>query len=123
MAVGFWKQRSGILDDAGDEYEILGIGGSWFGFERQDRGAGHPDQGLIKIAWQRDWFDMPSTAHTFLAIVEAGKAPDTLLKRMSVGGLKVPGHYRHQDIPSSVWPPPVERGDFITQGKAPEAMA
>jgi hypothetical protein len=123
MAVGFWKQKSGILDDAGKEYEILGIGGSWFGFERQDRGAGHPDQGLIKIAWQRDWFDMPSTAHTFLAIVEAGKAPDTLLKRMSVGGLKVPGHYRHQDIPSSVWPPPVERGDFITQGKAPEAMA
>jgi hypothetical protein len=123
MAVGFWKQRSGILDDADKEYEILGIGGSWFGFERQDRGAGHPDQGLIKIAWQRDWFDMPSTAHTFLAIVEAGKAPDTLLKRMSVGGLTVPGHYRHQDIPSSVWPPPVERGDFITQGKAPEATA
>ena len=43
------------------------------------RGA---DDGLIKFAWQRDWFDMPSTAHTFMEIVKAGKAPDTLLKRM-----------------------------------------
>jgi hypothetical protein len=110
--VGFWKQRSGILDDAGKEYEILGIGGSWFGVERQVGGA---DDGLLKFAWQRDWFDMPSTAHTFMQIVEAGKASEQLLKRMSVGGLKVPGHYRHQDIPSPVWPPPVERGDFLTQ--------
>ena len=112
MVVGFWKQRSGILDEAGKEFEILGIGGSWFGLERQVGGA---DDGQIKFAWQRDWFDMPSTAHTFMAIIEAGKAPDTLLKRMSVGGLEVPGHYRYEDIPSSIWPPPVERGDHLTQ--------
>lgn len=112
MVVGFWKQRSGILDEAGEEYEILGIGGSWFGVERQVGGA---DDGQLKFAWQRDWFDMPSTAHTFMAIVEAGKAPDTLLKRMSVGGLKVPGHYRYREMPSTVWPPPVERGDYVTQ--------
>ena len=38
MVVGFWKQRSGIVDDeTGKEYEILGIGGSWFGVERQRR--------------------------------------------------------------------------------------
>ena len=113
MVLGFWKQRSGITNDAtGQEYEILGIGGSWFGVERQVGGA---DDGKIKFAWQRDWFDMPSTAHTFVEIIHAGKAPDTLLKRMSVSGLDVPGHYRYQDIPSSVWPPPVERGDYITQ--------
>ena len=57
MVLGFWKQRSGITDDAtGREYEILGIGGSWFGVERQ------PD-GELKFAWQRDWFDLGSTAH------------------------------------------------------------
>lgn len=118
MIVGFWRQRSGITDDAtGNEYEILGIGGSWFGVERQDRGAGHPDHGQLKFSWQRDWFDLPSTAHTFLEIVGAGKAPDTLIKRMSQGGLDVPGHYRKADIPSSVWPPPVERGDHVTQEK------
>ena len=121
MVVGFWKQKSGIVDDAtGEEFEILGIGGSWFGSERQVGGA---DDGQLKIAWQRDWFDMPSTAHTFMAIVGAGKAPDTLLKRMSVAGLDVPGHYRLADIPSPVWPPPVEAGKYITQNQAPEASA
>jgi hypothetical protein len=113
MVVGFWKQRSGITDDAtGKEFEILGIGGSWFGVERQTSG---PDEGQLKFAWQRDWFDMPSTAHTFLKIIESGKAPETLLKRMSVTGLGVPGHYRYDDLPSSVWPPPVEAGKHVRE--------
>jgi hypothetical protein len=116
MVVGFWKQKSGITDDAtGQEYEVLGIGGSWFGIERQTKDA---DAGQLKIAWQRDWFDMPSTAHTFMEILQAGKAPDTLLKRMSVAGHGVPGHYHYKDLPSTVWPPAVERGDFITQEPA-----
>jgi len=113
MILGFWKQRSGITnDDTGEEYEILGLGGSWFGVERQTSG---PDAGQIKIAWQRDFFDMPSTAHTFMEIMAANKAPETLLKRMSVGGHDVPGHYHYKDLPSTVWPPPVERGDYVTQ--------
>lgn len=108
MVVGFWKQRSGITDDAtGQEYEILGIGGSWFGVERQTSGA---DAGQLKIAWQRDWFDMPSTAHTFMEILGSGKAPERLLERMKVAGHGVPGHYHLADIPSPVWPPPVEAG-------------
>ena len=117
MVVGFWRQRAGIKDESGREYEILGIGGSWFGVERQTSGA---DEGKLKFAWQRDWFDMPSTAHTFIEILKAGKAPATLLKRMEVTGHDVPGHYHLADIPSPVWPPPVERGDFIEQ-KAPGA--
>ena len=84
MVLGFWKQKSGITDDAtGAEYEILGIGGSWFGVERQDSG---PDAGRLKFAWQRDWFDLGSTATTFLAIAGSGKAPQGLLDRMSVDG-------------------------------------
>lgn len=113
MIVGFWKQKSGIIDDrTGEEYEILGIGGSWFGVERQTSG---PDEGDLKFAWQRDWFDLGSTAHTFLAIAGSGKAPEGLMDRMAVHGPSQPGHYRLADLPSSVWPPPVERGDFITQ--------
>jgi hypothetical protein len=121
MVLGFWKQRSGIVnDETGGEYEILGIGGSWFGVERQVGGA---DDGLIKIAWQRDWFDMPSTAHTFMEILKSGKAPDTLLERIKVSGHGVPGHYHLEDLPSTVWPPPVEAGDHVTQQQAPEATA
>jgi hypothetical protein len=116
MVVGFWKQKSGIIDDAtGEEYEILGIGGSWFGVERQSDG---PDKGRVKFAWQRDWFDLGSTAHTFLAIASAGKAPQALLDRMAVDGKSQPGHYRLADLPSPVWPPPVERGDHVTQKAA-----
>ncbi len=116
MIVGFWKQRAGITDDAtGKEYEILGIGGSWFGVERQTAGA---DAGKLKFAWQRDWFDMPSTAHTFMEILKSGKATERLLERMKVTGHGVPGHYHLKDIPAPVWPPPVERGDFLTQQPA-----
>ncbi|MBA2955510.1 nuclear transport factor 2 family protein [Nocardioides sp. MAH-18] len=112
MVVGFWKQRSGIVDDAtGREFEVPGLGGSWFGIERQ------PD-GELKFAWQRDWFDFGAMAHTMGAVVKSGKAPDTLMERLKVFGLEVPGHYRPQDLPSTVWPPPVERGDFITQEDA-----
>jgi hypothetical protein len=120
MVLGFWKQKSGIVnDETGREYEILGIGGSWFGVERQVGGA---DDGLLKFAWQRDWFDMPSTAHTFVEIIKAGKAPETLLKRMEVAGHDVPGHYHYDEIPSPVWPPPVERGDYVTQTSAGEPV-
>lgn len=107
MIVGFWKQRSGILDDDGREYEILGIGGSWFGIGRDDAG--------LTILWQRDWFDLGSAATTFLAIAGSGKAPQGLLDRMSLNGIEQPGHYRLKDLPSTVWPPPVEEGRYITQ--------
>jgi hypothetical protein len=100
MVVGFWKQRAGIEDEAtGEEYEIRGIGGSWFGLE--DRGSS------VQIAWQRDWFDLGSTAHTFLALAGSGKASQGLLDRMSLDGPSQPGHYRHADLPSTVWPPVV----------------
>jgi hypothetical protein len=112
MIVGFWKQRSGIVDDqTGKEFEILGIGGSWFGVERQADGE-------LKFAWQRDWFDLGSTAHTFLALAASGKAPQPLLDRMAVDGKSQPGHYPLGELPSPVWPPPVERGDFVTQKAA-----
>jgi hypothetical protein len=113
MICGFWKQLSGITDDAnGKEFEILGIGGSWFGVERQVGGA---DDGQLKFAWQRDWFDLGSTAHTFLAIASSGKAPQGLLDRMRVNGGTQPGHYELEDLPSTIWPPPVEAGEFVTQ--------
>jgi hypothetical protein len=121
MVLGFWKQRAGIInEETGKEYEILGIGGSWFGLKRVAEGA---DAGQVKIDWQRDWFDLPSTGHTFVEILKSGKAPDTLMKRLEVTGHDVPGHYHYADMPSTLWPPPVERGDYVTQAAAPEAAS
>jgi hypothetical protein len=37
---------------------------------------------------------------------------------MAVEGKSQPGHYRLEELPSPVWPPPVERGDFVTQKAA-----
>lgn len=110
MVVGFWKQKAGILDDTGAEYEITGIGGSWFGIGRGDGG--------LHLAWQRDWFDLGSTAHTFLALAGSGKATPGLLARMRLNGKEQPGHYPRADLPSTVWPPPVEAGKFVTQERA-----
>lgn len=109
MVVGFWKQRAGIEDDNGQEYEILGIGGSWFGVDID------PADGRLRFAWQRDWFDLGSTATTFLAIAASGRAPEGLINRMRLDGMKQPGHYHLDNLPSSVWPPPVERGDHTSQ--------
>ncbi len=108
MIVGFWKQKSGILDDDGEEYQITGIGGSWFGIGRD---AG----GELCFAWQRDWFDLGATANTFLEILQSGKAPPALKERMSQHSMDQPGHYRRADLPSTIWPPPVEAGEFVTQ--------
>ncbi len=102
MVIGFWQQRAGIEDERGVEYEVMGIGGSWFGLQEQD--------GQIGIAWQRDWFDLGSVAETFLAVAGSGQAPQGLLDRMGLHGPSQPGHYRTADLPSSVWPPVVEAG-------------
>ena len=37
-SIGFWRQRAGIDDEQGREYEMLGIGGSWFGLTEGDDG-------------------------------------------------------------------------------------
>ena len=109
MIVGFWKQRAGLLDDEGKEYEIRGIGGSWFGVARDET------DGKIRIAWQRDWFDLGSTAHTFIEIAKSGKAPKAFLDRIGLNGMDMPGHYRYADLPSTLWPPQVEEGQYVTQ--------
>lgn len=115
MVVGFWRQRAGIHDEQGREYEIAGIGGSWFGY-------GIASGGRYEFAWQRDWFDLGSAAHTFLQIAGSGKAPQGLLDRMSLHGPSQPGHYTLANLPSSVWPPPVQAGLHAAQPE-PEASA
>jgi hypothetical protein len=112
MVVGFWRQASGIIDDAtNEEFAIEGLGGSWFGIERATSGA---DAGRLEIAWQRDWFDIGATMHAFTGILKSGKAPQSLKDRLAFPG-PYPGHYTKADLPSTVWPPRVVRGDFITQ--------
>ena len=65
MIIGLWKQRAGIIDDStGKEFEIPGLGGSWFGVARQADGE-------LKFAWQRDWFDFGAMAHTMGRVMKS----------------------------------------------------
>lgn len=109
MIVGFWRQMSGILDENGDEYEIRGIGGSWFGVARDTT------DGKIRIEWQRDWFDLGSTAHTLIQVAKSGKAPKPFLERIAVPMMDMPGRCHYGELRSTLWPPPVAAGRYITQ--------
>lgn len=103
MVIGLWKQRAGVEDENGDEYEVAGIGGSWFGYGEDAEGNG-------RFQWQRDWFELNSVAQTFLALANSGKATQGLLDRISLDGKSQPCHYQRADLPSTVWPPVVEEG-------------
>lgn len=110
MIVGFWKQKSGVVDETtGEEYEVRGIGGSWFGLGRDEI------DGKLRFAWQRDWFDLGSTSVTFMEVVTSGRAPAPFMDRLRMKGMDMPGHYRYADLPSTLWPPTVEAGDCVTQ--------
>lgn len=108
MIVGFWRQMSGIPDDNGQEYEIRGIGGSWFGLARDT-------DGKLRIEWQRDWFDLGAAAHAFIQVAKSGKAPKPLLERIAIPMMEMPGRVHYGELRSTLWPPPVAEGRYITQ--------
>lgn len=97
MVVGFWRQFADIENPAtGRPYEMVGIGGSWFGYG-----------GDMQWAWQRDFFDVGSATATMLQMAKDGNVTDTMQQRFSVDPATAPGHYTLGDLPAGVWPPGV----------------
>jgi hypothetical protein len=102
--VGFWKQvasagGTGATDGAGDseEFEVYGIGGSWFRLTEVD--------GAAKIEWQRDFFDFGHVSALYMDLIKAGKLSEGMQKRIERGmsGEKVPGYYPLGKSPSPIW--------------------
>ncbi|MCO5322440.1 MAG: nuclear transport factor 2 family protein [Microthrixaceae bacterium] len=93
MVVGFWRQVADARRDDGSEYEVRGIGGSWF------RYAG---DGMWN--WQRDWFDFGNAAALFLEMMGAGVLSDGMTERMnrSMRG-PLPGYYPAGQSPVGIW--------------------
>ena len=91
MMVGFWKQRSGIIDDeTGKEYEILGIGGS--GSASSVRSAtARADQVRVAARLVRHAVDR---AHVRGDRQGRTRRPTRLLERMQVSG-----HERARPLP------------------------
>ncbi|MBS1692001.1 MAG: nuclear transport factor 2 family protein [Actinobacteria bacterium] len=93
--VGFWKQIARV-DQAGDaeEFEIYGIGGSWFRLDADGR-----------ITWQRDFFDFGHVQKLYLDLMKAGKLSPGMQKRIerSLAGEPLPGYYPLGEAPVPIW--------------------
>jgi hypothetical protein len=87
--VGFWKQVA-----AGGQYQVAGIGGSWFRYG-----------GDWQWDWQRDFFDLGNATALFLDMLKAGDLSDGMRRRMerAASGEKQPGHYRIGEGPVPLW--------------------
>ncbi|MGB2757836.1 MAG: nuclear transport factor 2 family protein [Acidimicrobiia bacterium] len=94
QAIGLWRQVADAKRPDGSNYEIAGIGGSWFKYA-----------GNMEWAWQRDWFDFGNAGALFMEMMGAGVLSDGMTARMhrALGGNQ-PGHYDVGKAPAPIWP-------------------
>jgi hypothetical protein len=92
--VGFWKQIAGAKRPDGSQYEVAGIGGSWFAYA-----------GNWQWSWQRDFFDLGNATALFVEMIKADVLSDGMRARMerATSGERQPGHYRIGTGPAQLW--------------------
>ena len=80
--IGIWRQVAPVKRDDGRDYEVSGLGGSWF------RYGGHH-----QWAWQKDFFDLGNVKALFMELAADGKleAPVKQKLRRLAWGLQLPG--------------------------------
>lgn len=92
--IGFWRQIADAKRADGTNYEVAGIGGSWFRYG-----------GDFQWAWQRDWFDFGNAAAVFMEMIGDGNLSAGMqarLDRATKAG-ELPGHYRISETPVGLW--------------------
>lgn len=98
MVVGFWRQIADVTDpDTGEPYEMIGLGGSWFGYG-----------GDMQWAWQRDFFDVGSAGSTMMKMAKDGNVSETMQRRFGVMPGHGKGHYTLAELPAPMWPPSID---------------
>lgn len=93
QVVGFWRQVPPFKRKDGSDYEIPGVGGSWFKYA-----------GDFKWSWQRDFFDFGNTKSIFFELAGAGQLNPTIrekIHRQAKGDL-LPGHERIRREPGKL---------------------
>jgi hypothetical protein len=92
--LGLWRQVADAKKADGSNYEIAGLGGSWFRYA-----------GNWQWSWQRDFFDLGNATALFLEMIKADVLSDGMQRRMerSVSGEKLPGHYPLGGGPAILW--------------------
>lgn len=95
QVIGLWRQVADATRPDGSQYEIAGIGGSWFKYG-----------GNMEWAWQRDWFDFGNAGALFMEMMSGGVLSEGMTARMhrALGGDQ-PGHYPVGTAPAPIWPP------------------
>ena len=95
QVVGFWRQVADATRPDGSEYEVAGIGGSWFRYA-----------GNFQWSWQRDWFDFGNAAATFIEMIQADVLSPGMKARMERSSIKAPAHYPLGAAPVGLWEVP-----------------
>ena len=87
--IGIWRQVAPVKRADGSEYEVSGVGGSWFRYG-----------GDFKWCWQRDFFDLGNAKAMFMELAADGKLDASVKQRLSklAKGQQLPGVYPiHKD--------------------------
>jgi hypothetical protein len=81
----------------GTNYEIAGLGGSWFRY-----GGG------FQWSWQRDFFDVGNAGAVFMAMIGDGTLLPGMQQRIerAMSGERLPGHYPLGRAPVGLWEVP-----------------
>lgn len=82
--IGIWRQVAPVKREDGSEYEVAGVGGSWFRY-----GGGY------QWCWQRDFFDLGNVKDMFMELAADGKLEPSVKQRLSklAKGQTLPGVY------------------------------
>ena len=82
--IGIWRQVAPVKREDGGDYEVAGLGGSWFRY-----GGGG------QWCWQRDFFDLGNVKAMFMELAADGKLDTPVKQRLSklAKGQALPGVY------------------------------
>jgi hypothetical protein len=82
--IGIWRQVAPVKRADGSEYEVAGVGGSWFRYG-----------GNFQWSWQRDFFDLGNVKAMFMELAADGQLEPPVKERLSklAKGQQLPGVY------------------------------
>jgi len=88
--IGFWRQVAPAKREDGTNYEVEGIGGSWFRYA-----------GDFKWNWQRDFFDLGNVKALLFELAADGKLDPAVKQKICklAKGQLLPGHERLREKP------------------------
>lgn len=88
--IGIWRQVAPVRRSDGSEYEVAGVGGSWFRYG-----------GNFQWSWQRDFFDLGNVKAMFMELAADDKLEAPVKSRLAklAKGQHLPGVYPlHADM-------------------------